>query len=399
MFRRFSALVCIGLVVCWSAGGCDKAAPETVPAKAEQPASEKGTPSSDGPRWSCKESIIDFGSVWEGETVERSFKFHNLGLAPLKIEKPKAHCSCSSSDNYTKEVLPGGIGYIPFVLRTANKPFGKLTEYLDIQTNDPTMPKTRVWLKGMILKVCELEVVYDASHERAKAAGGKKPLNKKAKASFGRIKADDQLHRVIRLHNTSGAPLELTMVPMRTGSQFLVEFKEIEPGQEFELTVRGVSPFRVGYNTAQIVFQTNVPDRPVLKVQAYAHVPPRIEVVPQKIVINRDNPQNRPRSIRIKNHGTTPIRITSLAASDPRYKLELISPDPDNPSGHRVNVYFPGTTYRPPTYAEVIRIGTDDPEMPLIELRVLPFIRKPATPRPPDKPLELYPTPLSGSAG
>ena len=421
MLRRSAALVGI---FCWLLSqGCEKAPPAPSPtpgakpaanaakpvthqSPAAQPASPSGQPATPtppsapnpsaaapGPRWVCDPSVIDFGEVWAGETVQRSFTFRNTGTEVLRIEEPKAQCSCSSADNWTREVPPGGTGVIPFVLKTVNKPHGPLNEYLTIETNDPTNRTTNLWLKGFCKDVCEVTVVYDAIHERDAAAGKPVMPVEKTKGSFGKITANDRLHRILKLRRTNPEPLALTMQPLPANARFQVQFRETIPGDEYELTIIGEPPFAVGEWNMPIQFTTNIPKRPAYLLYVYAQVPPRLEAIPQKIVYEPKKYAGRERPIKILNHGTTPVQILTAATSEPRYQITRLPPNPAAPEEIGVNVSIPAEGYVVPPYGEMIELTTNDPELPVIRVPVLPTLG-PATPRPADRPLQLYPVPL-----
>lgn len=340
-----------------------------------------------GPAWQCTTTLHDFGEVWAGATIEHRFEFQNVGTAPLIIPKPKAHCSCSSAPDWSSEVAPGQTGIIPFSLKTQNK-FGPVQEYLDIETNDPLVPKTRVWMQGTVKTVCQCEVIEDAeapAPEQLEAV-------KNRKGYFDKIKATDRLHRVVRMRNTSGAPLTLEMMPpAAVARQFKFDFKVVEPGQVFDLTIDGEPPFPVGRSGTSLIFRTNIPERRNYILPVVATVPERIEIIPNKIVADETSWQVKRRLIRINNNGSTPIKVTALAVSDPLYKIKLLEPDPKQPAQIQVEVLLPEGDYRPPPYGEVVRIETTDAEKAVIELMVLPSLTKPAAPRPADKPLTLHP--------
>lgn len=414
-------ILTIGLVLTIGLAGCDKSAPPTKPALRTpkkspeiqppalltptpttppiqaQPVSPTPTPpvaANNGPRWQCDAPIQDFGAVWVGTRVEKRFQIRNIGNEVLKIEEPKPHCSCSSTPDYTKEIPPGGTGIIPFVMTTVNKPNGPINEYLTVETNDPANRSVQIWIRGSIKTVVAEEVTYDSLHEQNKAAGKEVLPIEKMKGAFGKIKADDQLHRIIKLRNTSGQPLVLTMQPLQAGSKFAVDFKEVVPSEEFELTIRGNPPFPTGWSNLAIAFTTNVPEQPSYLLYASAQVPERLEIIPTKIVYDPKKYGNAARPIKIINHGATPVEIISVATSEPRY---TISVQPRNPKAVEdeqvINVYLVGGEYRIPPYGEVIEIRTTDPEKSVIKIQVNPTMDPPA-PRPADKPLQMTPIPL-----
>ncbi len=374
------------------------ASPTAQPPQPPSPAPNAVAPSRDGPRWQCDPSTIDFGEVWVGAVIERNFEFRNAGTETLLIDKPKPHCSCSSSPNYTAEVPPGGSGIIPFILKTDNKPNGPLNEYLTIETNDPTNKSTKVWLKGVVRTVLDAVVTYDLRYEQQKAAGLDVEFPAQHKAFFDKVDPNERQHRVIKLQNTSGQPLSLTLMPVRAGSVFQAELKETVPGEEFELTVTAEPPIEVGRWATPIRFKTNVPQQPIYDLTAYLYVAPRVELIPPKIVIDQQLFLQRSRKITITNYGTTPVEVTAIATSEPQYKISLLPRDPEEPQKQVINIDLPmidGKPYTPPDYGELIEIKTNDAEFPVFRVPVQPRTGSQNAPRPPDKPLQLHPVQLS----
>lgn len=421
MFWRAAQAVCLALA--FAVCGCDqkgtqadsesasgqasKVSPEsqspTAPkATAAQPTRQSANTAPQGntagPRWTCAQPTIDFGEVWAGTMIKKTFEFRNEGTETLRILKAKPRCSCSVADNYTKAVEPGATGLMPFVLKTDSK-HGKVNEWLTIDTNDPVRPVMKITLTGVVKTVCELEVVSDYTHDQevARFAEAQDPSAKppefprKSKAYFSRIEADDYLHRVIKMRNTSGQPLSLTPHPLPANARFIIDCKETVVGEEFELTVSSNGPFPEGTTSVPITFKTNIEDQPFFRVFAYAYVPPRIEVRPTKIVFEPDRPSRLEREIQIANNGTTPFEIVSIACSEPRFNLRLDPPDPADPKKRIVRLTIPSKSFRIPEYGELVEIKITDAEMPVIRLDVLPSLKRGPTPRPPDKPLQLHP--------
>jgi hypothetical protein len=406
MPRHVAAIGC-SLIMVLIAGGCKPkeapggagAARPTAPAPAVTPPA-MAQPAQGGPRWVCEQPVIDYGEVWVDTVVERRFTFWNAGKQVLTLGKPLARCSCSSAPEYSKEVPPGGTGTITYALKTERKPYGPCVEYITFPTNDPAAPKVQVTLKGFIHTAVDPEVVYDANYERDKAAGKAGEPPTKEGALFGRVKSEDRLHRVIRLHNTSGRPLSLTMPP-GSGAPFQVELKQLAADKEYELVVKMDPPIRVGQWYSIVNLQTNIPEQPVYPVYVAAEVPPRVEIVPPgKIVIDQDLYPQKERQIRISNHGSTPVDIIAISTSEPRYDIKLLPRDPAKPEDQVINIGLPGgSNYRPPAYGEAIEIKTNDREVPLIHIQILPSLTAPIAPRPPDKPLQMYPVKLPGAGG
>lgn len=352
----------------------------------------RNTPQAAGPKWACDELSFDFGSVYAGAVVRHPFKFRNVGNQVLQVLQIKPRCSCSVAESYTRSLKPGEAGIIPFRLNTQNKE-GFLDEWLEVSTNDPARPKMTIRLNGVVKTVCSLEVISDAGAATAAE------LKKKAKmrGAFGRIKSTDRLHRVIRMTNKTPQPLSLALRPIRPStSRFKADLKEVRPGQEFELTIIGEPPFPEGSTFAALDFVTNISDQPMYTVRVSGYVPPRIEVMPPKIVVGVNSWNIKKRSITITNNGTSLFKVTKVAVSNPDFKLSLQPPDPAKPNKTVINVPLPPGNYRPPPYGEVVRIETTDAEKPVIEIFILPSMTQRRTSRPADKPLTFHLMPMPG---
>lgn len=378
-----------------------QAKPEPVPDKPKSPPPPPPPSSAAGPKWEIENVVYDFGAVWAGKEVRHPFEIRNVGDQTLNIDRPKARCSCSAAESYSRQVPPNGTGVIPFLLKTTNK-VGPVNEWLTIGTNDPLRPEMKIWMRGIVKTVCTPEVIADESIAAgARGAPGIEVL-KKRKAHFGNITSNQSLYRVIRLTNATDAPLSLELLDapraiLKVNSKsemipnpFQASIEEVEPGQVFELTVTGKPPFQVGTTTMGINFKTNIPDQPYYAMAATAYVPARIEVRPYKIVTNLQA-NTKLRTIRIVNNGTTPFKITSFATSDPTYRLRRVPTKPSERNTDKFELMLPPGNYIPPSYGEVVRFETTDAEKPIIDIPVLPDLRKPPTARPANLPIQWTP--------
>ena len=369
---------------------------------------------------SLKKRKAHFGNITTNQGLYRVIRLTNATDVPLSLElldaprailkvgdqtlnigRPKARCSCSAAESYTRQVPPDGTGVIPFLLKTTNKA-GPVNEWLTIGTNDPLRPEMKIWMRGVVKTVCTPEVIADESIAAgARGAPGIESL-KKRKAHFGNITTNQGLYRVIRLTNATDVPLSLELLDaprailkVNTKSEmipnpFQASIEEVVPGQVFELTITGRPPFQVGTTTMGINFKTNIPDYPYYAMAATAYVPARIEVRPYKIVTNLQA-STKLRIIRIVNNGTTPFKITSFATSDPTYRLRRLPTKPSERNTDKFELMLPPGNYIPPSYGEVVRFETTDAEMPIIEIPVLPDLRRPPTARPANLPIQWTP--------
>ncbi len=58
------------------------------------------------------EETYDVGDIVEGDVIKRTFKFKNIGKAPLNIEKAEGTCGCTQPSYPFLAIAPGEIGEI-----------------------------------------------------------------------------------------------------------------------------------------------------------------------------------------------------------------------------------------------------------------------------------------------
>ena len=79
------------------------------------------------------DSAFDWGSVLQGEVVIHEFEIKNSGGAPLKIERVKPSCGCTTVD-FDKVIAPGATGKV--TLKVDTKKFsGRIKKTAKVITN------------------------------------------------------------------------------------------------------------------------------------------------------------------------------------------------------------------------------------------------------------------------
>lgn len=58
------------------------------------------------------DSSYNFGKVTDGEMVEYSYRFKNIGTNPLVVIEAHASCGCTIPQKPEKPIMPGQIGFI-----------------------------------------------------------------------------------------------------------------------------------------------------------------------------------------------------------------------------------------------------------------------------------------------
>jgi hypothetical protein len=68
------------------------------------------------------DSMVDFGSVTNGQRVNVQFRYVNTGTKPLVIGGVVAGCGCTIPEYTQEPVLPGKEGYVKAVFNSINQP-------------------------------------------------------------------------------------------------------------------------------------------------------------------------------------------------------------------------------------------------------------------------------------
>jgi hypothetical protein len=82
-----------------------------------------------------EETAFDFGSVTDGELVNKTFKFKNSGDKDLVLIDVKGSCGCTVPNEWPKEpIAPGKSGEIKVTFNSANR-VGNVQKSVRIEAN------------------------------------------------------------------------------------------------------------------------------------------------------------------------------------------------------------------------------------------------------------------------
>lgn len=75
----------------------------------------------DGPVLTLDKNTHDFGSIAQGDVVEKVFTFTNTGNQPLIITNIQTSCGCTTPEWPRNPIMPGGKGEIKVGFNSAGK--------------------------------------------------------------------------------------------------------------------------------------------------------------------------------------------------------------------------------------------------------------------------------------
>ncbi len=90
----------------------------------------------------------DFGTVIDGEQVEYSYKFKNVGAVPLIIKQATGSCGCTVPERPEEPIAPGEEGEIKVKFNSTGR-IGNPRKEVTLRAN--TLPyETKLILKGIV---------------------------------------------------------------------------------------------------------------------------------------------------------------------------------------------------------------------------------------------------------
>ena len=90
----------------------------------------------------------NYGTIENGSTGVRFFKFTNTGQAPLMITSAKGSCGCTVPSYPKEPIMPGEENYIKVKYDT--KRTGAFTKYVTLTTNNPETATVRLRILGTV---------------------------------------------------------------------------------------------------------------------------------------------------------------------------------------------------------------------------------------------------------
>ncbi len=122
-----------------------------------------------GPQLVADQPDFQFGQVFQGERVEHTFHFRNVGDAPLNISRVRSSCGCTAALLSAQTIPPGGSGEVKAVFDSAR--FGNaVTKTIYLYSDDPRRPEIRFTLSGVVrvvLAANPAQVMLDRAGETA----------------------------------------------------------------------------------------------------------------------------------------------------------------------------------------------------------------------------------------
>jgi photosystem II stability/assembly factor-like uncharacterized protein len=200
------------------------------------------------PDISVSPSILDFGEVQVGVSLDKEFQIYNYGSATLVI-------SSITSNNSRFVVLDDpnvpSSGMVDIPVRFTPSTLGTHTGTITITSNDPDEPVVAITVKGKGVQANP--EIYLSSHT----------------LSFGEVELGESLDESFKIYNLGSGLLQIySMTSNSNEFDILDYYSNVAPGQNVEISVR-FTPSLLGSRSAKITITTNDPDEQSVTVWLY----------------------------------------------------------------------------------------------------------------------------------
>lgn len=95
------------------------------------------------------DTVFNFGTITDGENVEFSFRFKNIGSNPLIVSSAVASCGCTVPEKPEEPIRPGETGFIKVAFNSQGR-VGDTHKEVTVSSNaHPAFPP--LYLRGKVV--------------------------------------------------------------------------------------------------------------------------------------------------------------------------------------------------------------------------------------------------------
>lgn len=311
------------------------------------------------------EEKFDFGTVFKGDEITRTFEMRNDGGSELIVQKIQPGCGCTNV-RHDSTVAPGAKGSFTLKINTTNLPSGKISKYADVYTNDPSNAKKRVFIEGT------LQTAFNVTPPTPRIT---------------LVKGEGQESLDITLERALDTPAKITGVKA-ANNKVRTELVEKEAAKSYVLkvTANEEGDQKSTYFSDRLTIDVELQGRKLSQdIPVTIQLKSRIAVTPPRTIYFR-----RP-EVQALSSGTAPVTKEILVKSEskkPDHRFSITKVEINEPKFEaKVETVNEGREYKIsvqlkslPEDATVkslkgdMKIHTDDPSEPVIEMRILAFL-------------------------
>ena len=204
-----------------------------------------------GPQLQPEGTEYDFGVVFQGEKVEKVFRFANRGDATLTIDRVRTSCGCTAVLLSATRLEPGESGEVRAVF-DSTRFAGEVLKTIYVNSNDSLQPLLQLTIKGSVRQ--EVQITP--------------PL-----ADLGLIQPARAKEVAIVLTNQGIAPLKVVGTEVLAPDlSVALSAEEIPAGQSLTLTLRAEPKEGRTRLNGYVIVKTDSQRIPELRIPVYGSV-------------------------------------------------------------------------------------------------------------------------------
>jgi hypothetical protein len=293
-------------------------------------------------------TTFDFGKLSSGQAARHDFTFTNTGNAVLEISAVRPSCGCTTAGEWSKSVEPGKTGTIPLQFNSAGFS-GTVLKTATVTCNDPAMPTLTLQLSGNVWREIDANPQYAILNGSAESVADAKTT--------------------VKVINNGEQPLTINSLEVNN-PMFVAEYKTIQPGKEFEVSVKAVPPINPGSTHGIITLKTSSTNMPQVQITAMLMLQPVISVVPPQVTVpSAPVPNALNHAITIRNSGTNVVKLSDPTVTDNRVTATLKETEAGRAFTLDINIPQ-GFEAKPGQNNEVV-IKTSHPLYPELKIPIL----------------------------
>jgi hypothetical protein len=301
MKREFLAIVLFAAM----AFSVARAGDTNAPAEAAKP------PAGGAPKIQFDNTVYDFGTTSQVESVTGTFTFHNAGDGELKLQKPAPSCGCTVAGVNPDVLKPGEKGELTFTVRLSGAR-GQLEKHITVPSNDPQNGSLSLSIKVVVQQIYEVNP---------------------AQVTIGSISQGMTTNVTVQVHRTDGKKVSITKTEV-TGD---LTKARIEPGENdqtakvvVEVTGKGASR-RFG---DQVKLFMDDAGQPTATIYVNGQLMGDVNVTPEALYWGVTDPEHWPDSNTVtvttrrvnitSGQSEKPLEIKNVTSSLKELSLELV---------------------------------------------------------------------------
>ncbi|HMO51058.1 MAG TPA: DUF1573 domain-containing protein [Kiritimatiellia bacterium] len=223
--------------------------------------------------------------------------------------------------------------------------------------------------KNWIVVLAAACLACGVSAEEAPVVQGPRIFSAEPEFNFGTVDNQTQIEHTFVVKNIGDTTLEINNVRAACGCTVAdMSSRSIEPGQEATLTARLNLQGRTGFQSKPITLHSNDPENPQFRLNMVGNAQASVQVSPERLMFGQIGPgQDITLPVEVRNLSPDPMAILGVESAIPQLVGEVETIE----EGRHYNISVSlRELSEPGSFNGVLRVLTDHPQRPTIDIAV-----------------------------